>query len=268
MIPLKQSTDVGSAWGVGTSTLPELLLKGKQVLIADDCVVSRFAAGTMLKRQGAVVFEANDGAQALQIASNLVLNLIVIDLQMPTVDGLEVIRALRNNGSKVPVIAITSNNNIEIQKGCEEVGVNEILPKPFTAQTLISRVIHCIDNGAGISEQFMVPTQEYITQQLKRLSGGDGAFARRMLDIIRRELPIAAKQMRQAVTEADWETVGRLAHRMRPCITSLRMDDMLNELSAIEDFALAGQQIEVLQQMVPALCGKMDLLMEKLNLQL
>jgi CheY-like chemotaxis protein len=269
MIPPKQgNTDVGTAWGVGTSMLPELLLNGKQVLIADDCVVSRFAAGSMLKRQGAVVFEANDGAQALQIASNLVLNLILIDLQMPTIDGLQVIRMLRANGSKVPVIAITSSINATIQHNCEVVGINEVLPKPFTSQTLISRVIHCIDTGAGISSEFVIPTQEYITQQLKRLSGGDGAFARRMLDIIRREIPVAARQMREATTLSDWEAVGRLAHRMRPCITSLRMDDMLNELSMIEDLVMTGSNEQALQQMVPSLASRIDALMEQLDITL
>lgn len=250
---------------MGTSTLPQLLLKGKQVLIADDCVVSRFAAASMLKRQGANVYEANDGSTALHIASNLKLSLILIDLQMPTIDGLEVIRTLRRNGNKVPVIAITGSVTPELQKSCELAGINELLPKPFTAQTLITRSIHCIESDADLSTTTTIPTREYIAEQLRRLSGGDGAFAKRMLDIIRRELPTATRQMREAVAVCDWETIGRLAHRMRPCITSLRMDDMLQELSGIEETALYGVDMQALPDMVLSLSDRLDALMKHLE---
>jgi hypothetical protein len=163
------------------------------------------------------------------------------------------------------VIAITGSVTPEMQNACREAGINELLPKPFTAQTLISRSIHCVESGADLSTTTTIPTREYIAEQLRRLSGGDGAFAKRMLDIIRRELPTATRQMREAVAIDDWETVGRIAHRMRPCITSLRMDDMLQELSGIEDTALYGLDMKALPHLVLSLSDRLDALMKYLE---
>ena len=96
------------------------------------------AAVAWLQRQGLQVALANDGSQAVQEVMHTPFNLILMDLQMPVMDGLQATRTIRTlpNGAEVPIVALTANVFEDDRRRCVEAGMNDFLAKPVSPNLL------------------------------------------------------------------------------------------------------------------------------------
>ncbi|MCR9200455.1 MAG: response regulator [Planctomycetaceae bacterium] len=109
------------------------------VLLADDNEVNRVVAGETLKLLGCEVVMAVDGRQALELMSQQAFSIVLMDCQMPVMDGYEAtqsIRQLAGPARSVPVIALTAHAMAGDRDKCLEAGMNDYLAKPFTLETL------------------------------------------------------------------------------------------------------------------------------------
>lgn len=111
---------------------------GAKVLIADDEPINREVAQMLLEDVGLKVETAEDGADALRKAQESPYALILMDMQMPRIDGLEATRQLRQIPATrhLPIIAMTANAFAEDRQRCFEAGMNDFLPKPFDPEKL------------------------------------------------------------------------------------------------------------------------------------
>jgi CheY-like chemotaxis protein/anti-sigma regulatory factor (Ser/Thr protein kinase) len=118
------------------------------LLIVDDHAVNRLVAKATILRAlpNAVIDEAEDGTSGLAQMSKTLYDLVLLDLVMPDMDGIEVMRRVRNNlaapFNRVQVIALTANVASDALKACKDVGINEVMPKPFDRYSLINRIFH------------------------------------------------------------------------------------------------------------------------------
>jgi CheY-like chemotaxis protein len=104
------------------------------VLVAEDSHDTRIMLKRAFELKGYHVFEAEDGLQAIEIAKKHRLSLIVIDLNMPVLDGLEAVRSYRKleeNGDRVPIVAITAYDVYGMEEAALETGCNSYLSKPL-----------------------------------------------------------------------------------------------------------------------------------------
>ncbi len=112
---------------------------GKLVLVADDNQVNRLITGALLERLGHRVVEAENGAQALAAVHDHPIDLVLMDLHMPEMDGLDATRAIRRlegSAGRVPVIALTADAFAETRKECEAAGLDGFLAKPVEVDIL------------------------------------------------------------------------------------------------------------------------------------
>jgi two-component system sensor histidine kinase/response regulator len=110
---------------------------GQCVLLAEDNVVNRLIARELLTNAGLVVEQAEDGAIALELASSQHWDLILMDMQMPVMDGLDAARAIRERGDTlVPIVAMTANAFVEDRIACLEAGMNDHIAKPVNPAAL------------------------------------------------------------------------------------------------------------------------------------
>ena len=104
------------------------------VLVAEDSTDTRIMLKQAFEMKGYRVFEAEDGKQALEMAKRYRPSLMVIDLNMPVLDGLETIRNFRQlerNGDHTPIVAITAYDYYGMEEAALETGCNKYLAKPL-----------------------------------------------------------------------------------------------------------------------------------------
>ena len=110
---------------------------GQCVLLAEDNIINRLIARELLTNAGLVVEQAENGAVALELAGTRHWDLILMDMQMPVMDGLVAARAIRERGDiTVPIVAMTANAFVEDRAACLEAGMNDHIAKPVNPGAL------------------------------------------------------------------------------------------------------------------------------------
>jgi CheY-like chemotaxis protein len=137
--------DVGVGLGLNRSAhgqlpQPRHRLVGAHVLLAEDNLVNQEVACEVLRAAGLVVDVAGDGAQALALAQQHPYDLILMDMQMPVMDGLAATRALRRlpQHARTPVLAMTANAFGDDRQACLDAGMDDHLAKPVEPELLVA----------------------------------------------------------------------------------------------------------------------------------
>jgi CheY-like chemotaxis protein len=106
------------------------------VLLAEDNPINAILAGALLRREGAVVTHVENGDAALAALTRGAFDLVLMDVRMPGMSGLEATRALRARGVATPVVALTANAFDDDRRACLEAGMDDFLVKPLNPDTL------------------------------------------------------------------------------------------------------------------------------------
>ena len=122
---------------------------GLRVLLAEDDAVSRFAATRMLQRLGCVVTEADNGQAALEALIGQEFDLVLMDVQMPFMDGVQATRILRTAAefrhvADIPVVALTAYAAAHDTENFVEAGMNMHLSKPVRMENLLEAIVSCV----------------------------------------------------------------------------------------------------------------------------
>ena len=111
-----------------------------KILLVEDTVQLNKALSTLLKRNSYTVDSAFDGEEALLFVRDYKYDLIILDIMLPKVDGLEVLRNIRRNKIDTPVIMLTAKTTVEDRVLGLDLGADDYLPKPFNIEELLARV--------------------------------------------------------------------------------------------------------------------------------
>lgn len=117
-------------------------LTGRHLLLVEDNATNRLVATSLLRLHGAILTEAVDGFDALDKLSSQRFDLVLMDIQMPGIDGYETTRQIRQhlNLSTLPIVAMTANAMSEDKFACERAGMNGYIAKPFDIEQVIQTI--------------------------------------------------------------------------------------------------------------------------------
>lgn len=203
------------------------VLRGAKVLLVDDNAFNLEVAHDFLSLAQVEVTTAASGAEALQALAKASFDVVLMDMQMPEMDGLETTRRIRENPAwlDLPVIALTAQARLEDREATLRVGMAEHLIKPIDesllynalARVLTAKAMPVITTTAATEIPLPVPSNGPVTNFEKTLARvrGDQTRLRRMLELFVTDFSAAPGEILSAAAIGDTAALGRLAHRVR-----------------------------------------------------
>jgi PAS domain S-box-containing protein len=205
----------------------EVDLTGRRILVVDDAELNRLVMMRTFQAAGAEVETAGNGQEAMEIMGRSEFDLLVLDLQMPVMDGYETAWRVRHElgipAERMPVLAVTASALIEDYRRVEAVGVNELVLKPCEPTVLLERAAAQLAASTGRTHDGTAPGQREAElpgapegMRPLRLRPVDAAvLSPDVLEIFRRTVMPMSAELEQAVAAGDVDGVARLAHRLK-----------------------------------------------------
>ena len=211
----------------------------RHILVAEDDVVVQMVVRKILEDAGYTMDLAVDGQEAVTALETRHYDLVLMDCFMPRMNGFETTRLIRDSVStrfdpEIPVIAMTGLTEEVDQQRCLDAGMQKVISKPFSAETLISAIEHCL---AGSEDMDSAPNQpEKLKQQL-----WDDDFLDTVIDEFLEEVPEVIKDLQQAVDKGDASKLGNIAHRFRGSSDILNASGLSARSRVLEQAVKAGE---------------------------
>ncbi|MBN9383047.1 MAG: PAS domain S-box protein [Chitinophagaceae bacterium] len=239
----------------------------KKVLVAEDVELNQYLARHILESWDFEVTIVNNGREAVEQMQADSFDCILMDVQMPEMDGMEATRHIRQLPdpvkANIPIIALTAN----ALKGDSErylaAGMNDYLSKPFDEPRLF-RVIsrNLIDLTPSISAEKNIPFKNhtsmlpenklYDLSMVQSVSGGDEGFIKKMVALFIETVPQNLDELVKAVQAENWDLVAKTAHKLKSTVDSMGIKSIKQEIRTVEANAKQKTQIEE----IPALVEK------------
>ncbi|HET6255343.1 MAG TPA: ATP-binding protein [Puia sp.] len=217
--PLASSASLASP----VATLPRM--DGICVLVADDNRMNQRLMEHLLRRAGISFDIVDDGRKALEQLREKRYHLVLMDIQMPGMDGYTTSRMIREElGSEVPIVAMTAHAMRGEREKCLASGMNEYLSKPIDAEALFGVIARFCGSGAG--EAYTIIDVAY----LRELSAGDRAYEIEMTEQFLEAVPEELEQLKAALAVGDRAASSKVAHNMRTTISIMGMTQRLSGL--------------------------------------
>jgi CheY-like chemotaxis protein len=139
-----------------------LLNNRYSILIADDDKGNRETLGSILRDHGFETVLASDGGEAVEIAQVHLVHLVLIDLHMPRLTGLEAVQVVRQMNALLPAILMTADANREVMRQALQAQVYSVIPKPVNANIVLHTLTRALLQvyGPGPTREPIVPPKE------------------------------------------------------------------------------------------------------------
>jgi CheY-like chemotaxis protein/HPt (histidine-containing phosphotransfer) domain-containing protein len=254
-----------------TGKLSADILSGKRILVTDDNEMNRLVATTLLKNYGAVVDEAQNGIEAIEKLKTQSFDLVLMDVQMPVMDGIEATRLIRENINKnLPIIALTALALQSDESKFFKAGMNDYLSKPFQENQLIAVTAKWLNKSVIEVKDELSPSEETFLYSLKSIhdiAKGNQAFVDKITDMFIEQGPELVKEIIDAHAANDFTKVNRAAHKLKPTINTLCISSLKKKIAEIESASEIRQQtrefatiIKKLKDVIDKVVGELELL--------
>jgi PAS domain S-box-containing protein len=216
-----------------------------RVLLVEDNPANQKLATYILRDRGHTVEIAADGAQAISLTEGNDYDVILMDVQMPGIDGMEATAAIRRregDGRRTPIIAMTAHAMKEDRARCLAAGMDGYLSKPVNAQEMIGLVENLAQPGVSHSQRVPLPQATAVVfnpeEALKRCFSSEEMVGE-MIQCFLDEVDSLFTQMRAALDRGDLQEVGRLGHRMKGTVVYLGAEPAKHAALRVERFCKA-----------------------------
>jgi CheY-like chemotaxis protein/HPt (histidine-containing phosphotransfer) domain-containing protein len=224
-------------------------LAGARVLLVEDNPFNQELTVDLLSRAGVVVIVANDGQRALDVLARERFDAVLMDCQMPVMDGYAATKALREQLSlrTLPVIAMTANAMVGDREAVLAAGMNDHIAKPIVVAEMFATLAKWVkparsgvsDNGSARTGATFEPNGIDARCGLAN-TGGDSEFYRRMLGLFRERESDFVQRFRAARAEGDADAAMRAAHDLKSEAGTLGMYRLECSAATLEQACLDG----------------------------
>jgi signal transduction histidine kinase/CheY-like chemotaxis protein/HPt (histidine-containing phosphotransfer) domain-containing protein len=217
-------------------------LKGLNILLVEDGDTNRKLIRVTLTRSGANVATAENGKIALHLAAEESFDLVLMDMQMPVMDGYTAARILRDRGFTQPIIALTAHAMKGDREKCEAAGCSGYLSKPINMDELIRAVLAATGNTSSRRLASAVapdtgPASAPIPHEVRSSLPTLDPEIREIVNEFVEKLSIGIEKMDAASCKADYDELARLAHWLKGAGGTVGFDCFTEPAKQLEKFA-------------------------------
>ncbi len=246
--------------GAGRASEPPQL----RILLAEDNPVNQRVALGLLKQIGCTAVSTNNGLEAIAALQSGDFDVVLMDIQMPEMDGLEATREIRRlwpDGPRRPyIIAMTANAMTGDREKCLDSGMDDYISKPVKANRLKTALEQCCELRAAVAT---VASNNILTgtvfrdspepallnrdslEALKSLqSEGDDGFLKEMIELFLEDTPVRFAEMDTALAAGEQGDFVRAVHSIKGASANFGADDLHDMCATIEQMGRAGQMHE------------------------
>ncbi len=266
---------------------PELIsqIRGSRLLLVEDNEINRQVAQEMLEGFGIDVTTAENGEEAIALLEAEVFDGVLMDMQMPVMDGVTATRIIRKNPkfSGLPIIALTANVMVSEQNEFLEAGITDYVGKPIDPDRMVTTLAKWVRPKSTAGEAPVKPTEQKfeaepeplpdlpginVAQSVRRM-GGNTALYCTILDKFRVKERNVAASIREALNAKDNVTAERLAHTLRGIAGTLGANKLQDLAASLEssihkaEFGEADSLLARIDQELAAFIAGIDRALEK-----
>jgi len=211
------------------------------ILLVEDNVLNRMVAQNSLAYYNCTVTEAENGLIAIAILKKQKFDIILMDIQMPEMDGIEATKIIRNELQiDTPIIALTASAfKTEIEK-CKDAGMDDYIAKPFKESIMIETIAKFTTDKSAttVSETKQTGIDHdkkcYSLDYLNDLGRNDVGFTTKMLTLFVEQAKTTLVKTEQAISTENFEEVARLVHEIKPSIEVLGIHSVIEDIKSLE----------------------------------
>jgi signal transduction histidine kinase/HPt (histidine-containing phosphotransfer) domain-containing protein/ActR/RegA family two-component response regulator len=249
-----------ASFGLGSGQLPAeqpvvaadlAVLRGARVLLVEDNDFNQEVACGLLALKGVLVTVAGDGQEALALLASRPFDAVLMDLQMPVMDGFEATRRLRSDPAfdRLPVLAMTAHAMVQERERCLATGMNDTIVKPIDPEHLYATLAAWLRPGPDAEPASAVGTLPpapaaaelpgIIWEIGLNCFSGNAALFEKMLGRFLELKAAAADEIRAALAKDDRVCARRLAHSMVSSAGSIGAEGLASAARALQDAVMA-----------------------------
>lgn len=259
-------------------------LKNMSILLVEDNDINRLYATSILKTWECRVDMAENGYVAVEKIKDNDFDIVLMDIQMPVMDGFEATKAIRLGDSpknSIPIIALTANATRKDIEKCLAAGMNDCIPKPFTPEDLFrmlfkystfvkvnrsqaaeQSVKNAIDKPEVVAWNPATPARDGLEKidltYLKKVTSNNESFLRDMITTFLDTMPKSIDEIRVHAGSKDWDNLARAVHKIKPSLAMMGLNKTRDIGAQIELSAKERTSLKKLPEITKEFCVQLE----------